>query len=419
MQKLPLTLKLCTACALFMASPAFAESLTDDIHGRLQLTGQMDATDNDSLSASLGEQYRKDAYADLRLTWEPRWNNWDATFHYQATADGGNDVAYRRKSGASFTSAPPSTLFDLSGTMLDENNALVTHKIDRMAIGYSTPGFVIRVGRQALTWGAGKMFQTMDLVGPFAPNTVDTEYKPGVDMAYTQWLFDDGSDLQFVAAPRARRHGDEMRWDASTVALHYRRAFGDIGTTWLLSHDYDNWVAGLGLSGPLYGASWNIEVTPTFDVAGNTKFSGLANIDYAMLLFGERNTTLFAEYYHNGFGVGGDTQVYDQLPAYLTERLARGQVFNISRNYLSSGMTVEWTPLLKFSPSLIANLDDTSFYASTEANYSLGDNTTLLVGAQTPIGPAGTEYGGISLSGGTAPYVAPSSMIYVQLRQYF
>ena len=400
-----------------LARPAIADGLKD-FHGRLELTDLGAFSTNDSLAETLGERFRNDFTGDLRLTWEPKWGNWDFSVHYVVTGDYGGGVELARKQAPIFAAPPPPTRLDLTGTIVDDGQALATQKIDRLALGYTTDNFVVRVGRQALTWGAGKVFHPMDLVDPFAPDAVDTEYKPGVDMAYLQWLFGDGSDLQFIAVPRAMTYNATPTWDASTFALHYHRTFDEIGATAIVARDHGDWTAGLGLSGPLGGAVWNAEIIPTFEADGTTRISGLANVSSAMTLF-NRNATVFAEYFHNGFGVAGKGTAYDMLPADLTGRLARGQVFNTSQDYLAGGMTLEWTPLLTLSPSLIVNLDDGSFYAAGEADWSLNDNTDLIAGVQVPFGPKGTEYGGLPLSGSGAPYQAVPTTAYVQLRRHF
>ena len=410
-------LGLALIAAPLAAGPAVADGLKD-LHGRFELTDRGAFSRSDSLAATLGERFRNDFTGDLRLTWEPKWDNWDFSVHYVVTGDYGGGAALARKQAPIFGTAPPATLFDLTGTIVDDGQALATHRIDRLALGYSTDNFVVRVGRQALTWGAGKVFHPMDLVDPFAPDATDTEYKPGVDMGYFQWLFKDGSDLQAIAVPRAKTYNAIPTLDASTFALHYHKTFGQIGTTWIVARDHGDWTTGVGLSGPLGDAVWNAEIVPTFEADGTTRISGLANISTAVTLF-KRNATIFAEYFHNGFGVAGSGRAYDTLPADLTDRLARGQVFNTSRDYLAGGMTLEWTPLLTLSPSLIVNLNDGSVYAAGEADWSLNDNTDLIAGVQVPIGPNGSEFGGLPLTGTGAPYVAAPASAYVQLRRYF
>ena len=258
----------------------------------------------------------------------------------------------------------------------------------------------------------------MDLVDPFAPNAVDTEYKPGVDMAYLQVLFDDGSDLQAVAAPRRARAGGPVSGNASTFALHYHRAIGAIGATVLVARDRADWTLGLGLSGPLGGMTWNAELVPTAEAGGATRVSGLVNISGAGALAG-RATTFYAEYFRNGFGVPRGGTALNALPADLSARLTRGQLFTVSRDYLAGGLAWDWTPLATLSPGLIVNLDDGSLYASAEGNWSLSDNTSLRIGVQAPVGPRGTEFGGLPVSGSGAPYSAEPATAYLQLRHYF
>ncbi len=400
--------------SLALASPALA----GDIHGRIAVGDLAAFNDADSLDALLGYQDRNDLTGNLRLTWEPTWGSWDFSVHYVVSADVGGGVALAKAlTPTYYPTPPPATWLDLSGTLVSGTDALVTHRIDRLSLGYTAPNFVVRVGRQALTWGSGLVFHPMDLVDPFAPNATDTEYKPGVDMAYMQLLFGDGSDLQAIGVPRPAAPGGPLTWDASSAALHYSRAIGELQATWLLARDHGDWVAGLGIGGPLGGAVWNVEIVPTFEMAGPTRVSALANISGATTLFG-RNATLFAEYFHNDFGVASGTAL-DSLPADLADRLARGQVFNTGRDYLAGGVTLACTPLLSVSPTLIVNLNDWSFDAAVEANWSLSDNLDLVAGANLPIGRNGTEYGGLPITGGATTYATPAATAYAELRRYF
>ena len=63
----------------------------------------------------------------------------------------------------------------------------------------------MKFGRQAITWGNGLFYAPMDLVNPFDPATIDTEYKAGDDMLYLQYLQDNGNDLQAAVVVRRDR----------------------------------------------------------------------------------------------------------------------------------------------------------------------------------------------------------------------
>ena len=399
-----------------VASPALA----DGIHGRLEVQDVAAFDRADSLSAMLGARNRYDALGDLRLTWQPRWNDWSFDIAYDVSAVYG-DAPVLANAGAALAllpQAPPATLWNLTDTFVDARHLMATHKLDRLSIGYTAANLVVRVGRQALTWGSGLVFRPMDLFDPFAPGATDTEYKPGTDMLYGQWLFDDGSDLQLVAVPRPARKGGAPASNVSSYALHFHITLGRFQTTWLLARDHGDWVAGIGVNGALGGATWNLEAIPTFVKNGGSYVSTLANISDATTLCG-RDLTLFAEYYRNGFGLSARRYALADLSAPLIDRLVRGQVFDTGRDYLSVGATLQQTALLAINPTLISNLNDGSLYGIAQATYSLRENLNLIVGSQFAIGPNGSEFGGIPLAANLPVYAGEPTLFYVQLRQYF
>jgi hypothetical protein len=409
--------RLALAAALLI-SPALAQA--EPVHGRLQLQDVYAQEDSRSLAAALGVRRRNDVLGDLRLSWTPRRQSWTFDFAYVAAVDAGDTPRYQTREAALnvLPPAPPATWWDLSDSFIDQSRLKASHRIDRLAIGYTGAHIVVRAGRQALTWGAGLIFHPMDLFDPFAPDATDTEYKTGTDMLYGQYLFNDGSDLQAIIVPRPQHRGGGLTANASSFALHYHAAVGNYQTTWLVARDHGDMVAGIGINGSLAGATWNAEVIPTFVDHGDTYVSALLNISNAGKLWA-RDVTYFAEYYRNGFGLDSSHYTLTGLPAVLIDRLQRGQVFNTGRDYLALGAQLQWTPLLQLSPTLIANLNDESLYALAEASYSLSDNLTLNVGTQLPIGPHNTEFGGVALSAGGAPYLESPARLYAQVRYYF
>ena len=262
------------------------------------------------------------------------------------------------------------------------------------------------------------VFHPLDLVDPFAPNAVDTEYKPGVDMVYGQYLFENGSNLEAIAVPRAATYNATPTWEESTFALRYSAWFGDLGTVATLARDRGDTVIGLGLSGPLGDATWNVELMPTFVTGGGTRFSGLANISTGFML-GEHNATGFVEYFHNGFGVSGSGTPLDQLPADLTARVNRGQLFTdfprlYCRRYECRGHTAS-------DPFAECHRQSRRFQRQS------GGAGQLVARRQyqshswrhIPLGGGGTEFGGRALTAGSTTYARPATTAYVQLRQYF
>jgi hypothetical protein len=406
------------AAVIALVGCGFARAEDAPLHGRLAVQEAGSFARDGSLDAALGLKDRDDVAGDLRLTWEPSRGPWSLQLHYDAQIAYGDSVALAR-AGSALPPAPPSTWLDMEGVLADGGRAFGVQRIDRLALGYANPDWVVRIGRQALTWGSGLVFRPMDLFDPFAPNATDTEYKPGADMAYVQRLFADGSDLQLIVVPRAPRAGEGVSADASSFAAHLHVRLLGHQTTWLVARDHGDWTGAIGVNGPLGEATWNVEVLPTRVKDGRTYVSALANASDAVTLL-RRNATVFVEYFHNGFGMG-DGAPFDaaHLPAALKDRLARGQLFSLRRDYLAGGATIEATPLLNISPTLILNLDDGSAFALLAATYSLSDDLTLVAGAQAPLGASGTEFGGLPLSPANPLTVAAPARLYVQLRRYF
>lgn len=399
--------------ALLAAASAHAD---DAVHGRLEIGDSESFNRSDSLDALLGTPDHNDSLANLRLIWDPDWGRWSLDVHYFASLEDGETVTLLRAESA-LVPPPPATWLNLTDTLDDRGAQLVQQSIDRLSLGYATPNFVIRIGRQALTWGAGLVFRPMDLFDPFSPTATDTDYKPGTDMLYTQYLFADGSDLQVIAVPRGTVPDGGPTANASAFALHYHGTIAGVETTALLARDHGDWTAAAGIAGPLAGATWNLEILPTGVRDGPVLVSALANISDAVTLL-DRNATLFAEYFHNGFGVEGDAALAT-LPDPLRDRLARGELFNLRQDYLAAGLSLEYSPLVTLSPTVIADLDDGSVYLLGAANWSLTDNLVLVAGVQTPFGPRGSEFGGLPLSPGSPVALSPPSQLYLQLRQYF
>ena len=403
------------AAAMLLGSVAGARA-DNDLHGRIEIQDVGAFARAGSLDAFLHARDRNDLQGNVRLSWEPSRGPWSFAVHYLLEADTGDGVRLARAE-TGLIPQTPETWFVLSNTFGNHGNLEADQRIDRLSVGYTAPNLVVRLGRQALTWGGGLVFRPMDLFDPFAPNATDTEFKPGTDMAYGQLLFGDGSDLQVIAVPRPFRKAGALSADASSFALHYRSQFGSLQATVLAARDRGDWTAAVELAGPIGGASWDLELVPSFEQAGPVRFSALANVSDAMTLFG-RNATVFGEYFHNGFGVTGRTS-FIALPGDLVARLSRGQLFDVRQNYVAAGMSLEWTPLLTLSPTLIGDLDDASVYALFAASYSLADNFTLIAGAQAPLGRHNSEFGGLGITGPSSPTIGASPEVYLQMRRYF
>ncbi|NOX73340.1 MAG: hypothetical protein GXP03_06885, partial [Alphaproteobacteria bacterium] len=361
----------------------------------------------------LGFQNRRTASGSARLMWGKNTGPFRFEIHSRLSFSQGDDVAF----SAFFPVPLPATLFDLTTSWLSNTNTSVTNTIDRLSVTYSTNNMVLKIGRQAITWGSGMVFHPGDIVAPFAPNALDTAYKPGADMIYGQVLFDSGADIQLIAVPRGAVLNGPILFSASTYALRGQFQLASLDASLMLARDRGDSVASVGLSGALGGASWNAEYVGWRLADGTAYPSYLFNISNFSTL-GTLNISYFGEYFHNGFGVAAAVPL-DALPASLSKRMSTGQVFLPGMDFLALGAALQVTPDLSVSPSALLSLDDRSALASLGVNYTLGDNTNFVVNYSQPFGPVGSEFGGRETSAGSGVYGMPPRSLSLQLVHFF
>ena len=277
---------------------------------------------------------------------------------------------------------------------------------------------VARFGRQALSWGNGLFYAPMDLVNPFDPAAVDTEYKAGDDMLYLQYLRDNGHDVQAAYVVRRSLLSGDVESGQATTAIKYHGFLGEAEYDVLVAEHYGDTVVGVGAGTSVGGAVWRGDLVATRG-DGDTTVQLVTNLTYSWNWF-NRNMSGAIEYFYNGFGQGSGS--YDPLsiagnPA-LVERVTRGELFSIGRHYVAGSVMIEMTPLWGLTPTVLANVSDPSGLFQLVSNYSLSDNMTLLGSINVPLGPKGTEFGGIA-AGQPDRYLSGGAGLFAQIAWYF
>jgi hypothetical protein len=301
----------------------------------------------------------------------------------------------------------------------DESEIGSSLRVDRLYLEQNTDRFVIRVGRQSLSWGNGILFSVLDFFNPFSPAEIDRDYKPGEDMFFSQFK-SETYDVQVLALGR-RDEQDQVKSDESSFASKLHFSLAEYGTDidFILAAHYGESYLGFGVSKSLESALIRADGL----LVDNRYLNILLNIDRSWTVL-ERNLYLFAEYFHNGFG-----QRSGALTPELIQRLERGEVYTIGRDYLTIGGSVEVTPLLSLYSHALTNLGDKSGFFQFRFDLSLFDNTSLLIGANFPIGPNNTEFGGfllddrdqtLSIGADTNErFLGPGDSYFVRFSQYF
>jgi len=384
---------------------------------------------DDSILQDISGDSLEDYNFELRFKVAARRDRWDGKAHFQFITVHSDSLSAAQE--FPFPGSPGAGIindkrrwFDLTYVIHNEGRNATLARLDRLSLGYTGDRAVVRFGRQAVSWGNGLLYTPMDIFNPFDPTAVDKEYKTGDDMLYGQYLLNDGSDIQAVAVVRRDLISGDVAADASSMAIKYHGFAGNYEYDLLLAEHYDDPVIGFGGSADIGGAVWRGDLVWTNTGShsrseDDSVFSAVVGSSYSWVARG-KNWTGAMEYYYNGFGqAAGDYSVQDLASnPELLKRLERGEVFNLGRHYLGISTTVELTPLLVLGPNVFINLGDPSALAQLVLNYDWKQDLQLLAALNLPIGPNGSEYGGIE-SGQPGLYVSTGASLFAQLAWYF
>jgi hypothetical protein len=391
-------------------------------HTKFALTDQF--YPDQSLFRDLVGSNSLDATGDLRISFKSDAGQWSVDAAYQLLALYGDSVELGRvlPGGTEifFPGLPNDDrrLFDLTDVIRDSGKNVTLHRLDRLTLGYTSEKAVVRVGRQALSWGNGLFYAPMDLVNPFDPATVDTEYKVGDDMLYLQYLRDNGDDVQGAYVARRDPSSGNVESDQSTVAIKYHGFIGETEYDLLLAESYGDTVVGIGGGKSIGGAIWRGDVVTTH-TDSDTYWQLVTNLTYSWNWF-DRNMSGAIEYFFNGFGQRSG----DYSPASLADepdlvsRVLRGELFSIGRHYIAGSVMIEVTPLWLLTPTVLANVSDPSALFQLVSSYSVSDDMTFLASINIPLGPKGSEFGGID-SGMPDRYLSGGAGLFAQIAWYF
>ncbi len=407
---------------LVVTAPAVADGWA--VRGHLKAQTSYTDYRADDVAAVLGADPARDQQLDLRLKLERRAGPWDASVHYELLALHGDSVVTLGPiSGIAGTglvaeSALPrdtTRLFDLTGELVDEARRSAVHRLDRLVFGYRGERYRLRVGRQAVTWGNGLVFNPLDFLNPFSPVAIDKDYKTGDDMVFAQWLHPAGADTQGVLVGRRELRSGSVRSDVATAAVRYRRIHGDMETTVVAAQHYGAAILGVGLGRDWRGAVWRIDLAVEETAAGDPEILLVSNLDRSWV-WAKRNIYGFVEYFRNGLGEADAN--YANLSADLRQRLVRGELYNVGRDYVAAGLQVEWSPRVNLFPTLLWNLNDDSAFVQLRGAFDWQQNLTLMAGANLTFGGRGSEFGGIP-SPVSGDFVAVGDSVFLRAAYFF
>jgi hypothetical protein len=413
--------------------------LSPEWGGHLRGQVHLSRPPGDSVSRTVGGGTFVDAAAELRLKNRLFFGNWGTLeTHYEVLGiqsetrkrtralrnlpelarDGGDGRA-----SLSFGDGDEATddrrFLNLTRTLGEGEDWLVRHRLDRLVFSIRTErGAALRIGRQALTWGNGLIFNPMDLFNPFAPTDVLRDYKAGDDMALVRLPAGSFGEFQAVYVPRRNPANGHLSREESALGsrIHFVRGALEFDLT--AGWNRENLVVGAGVAGYLGGAAWRADLIHTRlpkESRRSGYVSAVVNLDHSWTMWGW-NGYGFLEFFHGG--LGDDDPAAAATDPDLAEALARGERFTLGRNYLAGQVRLEIHPLVNLLLTAIHNAGDSSSVFQPRVVWSMAENLDLLAGANLYRGGRDSEFGGFRIPG-VRGEIAPAPGVYGWLTWYF
>jgi hypothetical protein len=311
----------------------------------------------------------------LRLMLDDIRNNSEWTLHLKTIRQHQNILAT--------TAAHSSDLFryrDLSTDWLNESSVndstRVGYEVDRASYKQSFDKLTFAIGRQPVDWGSGRFWQPLNVFGAFAPTDLDTDFKPGIDVAVIDWYPSNFSSLTLVYA-FAPHNNNEIE---NSAAVHYRRQLGEqIEMSLLAGQVIGNTVMGVSLEGDWKGMGWRLEgVRENIDEINKNTLFWIAGLDYQF----ENGLLIAAEWYSHNGGANSEAALSNLT---INQQLEYGLQQQLEKKLLGIVVSKEVTPLVQGSYTMLLGMlnDDegqlaTSLMHQLTLTYSVSNESDLL-----------------------------------------
>ena len=309
----------------------------------------------------------------------------------------------------------PFRLAQLDDAIIEEGDYSYRQEFDRGLVALRNDRAEVTIGRQAIGWGRGALYGTVDIFSPFSPLEVDREWRRGVDAVRADVRLGGHGSLDVVLA------GEET-WDES--ALVARLGGRSDSGTWdgdvvVGKRGEDRMYAGtFSASTPggaaVYGELAFFETPEHFDNGG--LFGSDGAVAKAVLGTWRRynvgeGLTLRAEYHYSGFGCEDVSVLEPTSPTFdpvfaaiFQSRFERGDMKIVGRQAVALQALYDLSDLWSLGLAVTGSPEDGSGVVAPSLACDFSDNVSLSLSLFAPYGRepvAGiprSEYGGSPVS---------------------
>ena len=297
---------------------------------------------------------------------------------------------------------------NLSNDRIDEQspsrNIRWLYDIDRLNVSYQGEQHSLTLGRQALDFGSGRIWQAFNVFGGFRPTDLDTVYKPGIDALHWQYYPESLSTLSFTYSLSAK----DAPFDNSFLLSYQRLIAENWQVGFLAGQVLEKSLVGISIESDHQGLGYRGEIVVYQSPRSNElETHAVLGFDFQW----DNGLLLIAEAFFNDYG----TVALDELGTRENPLLESGIFNQIGRIGIGMGLSKELSPLIQGSfTTLVSPLEESiSSLHQVAINSSLSDDTELVFGFLFGIGP-GRKVGDLGSEYGSLP-----SSISLRLSHYF
>ncbi len=298
--------------------------------------------------------------------------------------------------------------YEVRPTFSSVYNDSTSGKFDRAFLQYQGDTFDLTLGRQAVTFGGARYINPTDIFLPYTPQTLNIEYRIGVDAARVQWYPGNGwnIDAGLVEADgrvSSSNSGYFLNVKRSASKADTAITYIEIEQMQMIGASIETSIKDAGIWGEFAYSDWS-------DASLQKDYTRLSvGADYSPI----EDLYIAAEYHYNGAG-GCDPNDYVVCGSGAAYDV--GGVFLLGENYLILGGSYTKSALNTWSASVFSNLNDQSMLFNIAIEHSLSDNLYLGAGVYLTMGDQPAQISPLVLG---SEFGSSPSMLYGNLKYYF
>lgn len=288
-------------------------------------------------------------------------------------------------------------------------HVVILQNLDRMNYQYSNQNGDITLGRQVISFGSARFINPTDIFIPFNIQTLNQEYRVGIDALRYQASLGDFSILDTGVII-----GEDAKSDNIAAFLRAKSSFigNDIEVMYIHLKDVRILGGGIETSISDYGFWFETAFANLQSSIVDDYFRTSIGADYAI----NQDTIISVEYHYNGAGSENTEDYISLLNSIPYEKLG---VYLFAKQYLISAISWTATPLITTNVSSFFNLNDQSVFLNFSSEVSWSDNLYSDFGIYLSYGDGLTNQPAPQLISFGSEYGSYPLSLYASLKYYF